>query len=63
MAIYNRIGTEKVSSILDKATEGVSLQKIADHAGVATKTVWNLMHEFPLWSYYRTKDKVGDDDQ
>lgn len=57
MSRYPRLSPEKVNSILDRATEGGSLQKIADYAGVAPKTVWGILHEFPLWAYFRTKDK------
>lgn len=48
-----KLSTTKISEILDKAVEGLSLSKIGLTVHVAHSTVYNVLKDFPLWQYFR----------
>lgn len=56
MGRYPKISSEKVAEILNKASLGGSLAKVALATEVAHSTVDKVIKDFPLWDWFRTHE-------
>lgn len=57
-----RVSSERIANILNRISLGGSINKISNEIGERCKLIWEVERDFPLWSYYRKKDREKESD-